>query len=35
MFEGLEIPRVVIVELLGDAGVFEVEGFSGHGVAEA
>jgi hypothetical protein len=31
MLERLEIARVVVVELLGQAGVFEVEGFSGHG----
>jgi hypothetical protein len=31
MFECLEVAGVVIVELLRDAGVFEVEGFSGHG----
>ena len=31
MLERLEVARVVVVELLRDAGVFEVEGFSGHG----
>ena len=31
MFEGLEVARVVIVELLRDTGVLEVKGFSGHG----
>ncbi len=31
MFERLQVARVVIEELLRDAGVFEVKGFSGHG----
>ena len=30
VFERLEVAGVVVVELLRDAGVFEVEGFSGH-----
>ena len=31
IFQRLEIAGVVVVELLREAGVFEVEGFSGHG----
>ena len=31
VFERLEVAGVVVVELLRDAGVFEVQGFSGHG----
>src|ERR1017187_1805126 len=30
-FEGLQVARVVVEQLLGDAGVFKVEGFGGHG----
>jgi hypothetical protein len=30
MVERLEVARVVVVELLRDAGVLEVEGFRGH-----
>ena len=32
MFERLQIARVVIIELLRQASVFEVQGFSGHAV---
>ena len=31
VFERLEVAGVVVVELLRHPGVFEVEGFSGHG----
>ena len=31
LLERLQVARVVVVELLRDAGVFEVEGFGGHG----
>ena len=31
ILDGLEVARVVVEELLRDAGAFEMEGFSGHG----